>query len=336
VKASIQDVAREAGVSVSTVSRTLSKPDLVLPGTRDKVLEAARKLEYHTSRSAAALKSGQSFRIALLISARINTWFNSSVFAGLDAVLHSRGYDISVFPMSNADNRHEFFEELPVRRNADAVIVNSFNIEPEEVRKLKHMGVPIIGINIPSTQGFDASISIDDEQAMRMAVDHLLSLGHRRIAYAYALPGSDSGLRFSADSRLNGFLSACAAEPQAIAEPIVLGRHDDSADTVISFIAGAASPPTAICFQDDDFALPALFRLRQYGHRVPQDISLIGFDDIPFAQSIGLTTLRQDPFQLGKRAAEQTLDAISGATAELRFETQRVQLLLRETTAVTA
>lgn len=86
-KASIQAVAREAGVSVSTVSRTFAKPDLVLPETRDRVMAAAEKLDYSVSRSAAALKSGQSFRIALLASETIASWFNSNIFAGLDSAL---------------------------------------------------------------------------------------------------------------------------------------------------------------------------------------------------------------------------------------------------------
>ena len=124
-KASIQAVAREAGVSVSTVSRTFAKPDLVLPETRDRVMTAAEKLDYSVSRSAAALKSGQSFRIALLASETITTWFNANIFAGLDSALRPSGYDTVPYPMRNAAERHDFFADLPVRRNADAVIVSS-------------------------------------------------------------------------------------------------------------------------------------------------------------------------------------------------------------------
>lgn len=126
-KASIQAVAREAGVSVSTVSRTFAKPDLVLPETRDRVMTAAEKLDYSVSRSAAALKSGQSFRIALLASETITTWFNANIFAGLDSALRPSGYDTVPYPMRNAAERHDFFADLPVRRNGRmAVIVSSF------------------------------------------------------------------------------------------------------------------------------------------------------------------------------------------------------------------
>ena len=114
-KASIQAVAREAGVSVSTVSRTFAKPDLVLPETRDRVMTAAEKLDYSVSRSAAALKSGQSFRIALLASETITTWFNANIFAGLDSALRPSGYDTVPYPMRNSAERHDFFADLPVQ-----------------------------------------------------------------------------------------------------------------------------------------------------------------------------------------------------------------------------
>lgn len=143
-KASIQAVAKEAGVSVSTVSRTFAKPNLVLPKTRDRVLAAARKLDFQVSRSAAALKSGQSFRIALLHADTIAVWFNANVFRGLNSVFGPAGYDISVYGLSNARERHDFFTELPVRRNVDAVIVCSFDIDPDEVSRLKDVNVPLI------------------------------------------------------------------------------------------------------------------------------------------------------------------------------------------------
>lgn len=211
-KASIQAVAKEAGVSVSTVSRTFAKPDLVLPETRDRVMAAAEKLDYSVSRSAAALKSGQSFRIALLASETIASWFNSNIFAGLDSALRPSGYDTVPYPMRNAAERHDFFADLPVRRNADAVIVSSFDIEPAEVERLKHMHVPIVGINIPSTDGFDAGVSIDDYAATRSAIEHLIALGHRHIAFVGSAP-TETNMRYSAEARLQGVIDAAAAHP---------------------------------------------------------------------------------------------------------------------------
>ena len=131
---SIQDVAREAGVSISTVSRSFTRPDLVSAKTRERVLAIADKLNFSLSRSAAALKSGRSLRIAVLMSGHIRLWFTASVIEGLNEVLHTQGYDISVFQISSIEERKEFFEMLPVRRNADAVIVASFDIDNNGLR----------------------------------------------------------------------------------------------------------------------------------------------------------------------------------------------------------
>ena len=135
---SIQDVAREAGVSISTVSRSFTRPDLVSAKTRERVLAIADKLNFSLSRSAAALKSGRSLRIAVLMSGHIRLWFTASVIEGLNEVLHTQGYDISVFQISSIEERKEFFEMLPVRRNADAVIVASFDIDNNEIAQPTH------------------------------------------------------------------------------------------------------------------------------------------------------------------------------------------------------
>ena len=100
-KAGIRDVAREAGVSISTVSRAFTKPQLVSQATRDRVMAAANKLDFNISRSAMALKSGQTYRVALLMSEGITSWFNAEVFAGIDDVMHGKGYDISLYQHIN-------------------------------------------------------------------------------------------------------------------------------------------------------------------------------------------------------------------------------------------
>lgn len=310
-KASIQAVAREAGVSVSTVSRTFAKPDLVLPETRDRVMAAAEKLDYSVSRSAAALKSGQSFRIALLASETIASWFNSNIFAGLDSALRPSGYDTVPYPMRNAAERHDFFADLPVRRNADAVIVSSFDIEPAEVERLKHMHVPIVGINIPSTDGFDAGVSIDDYAATRSAIEHLIALGHRHIAFVGSAP-TETNMRYSAEARLQGVIDAAAAHPGIELTPLSIQRGLGESNAALNAVLNAFPSITAFCFEDDEMAAPVLYRLRQYGRRVPQDISIIGFDDSTLSAAVGLTTLHQDPFAMGATAGHMVLDAIAG------------------------
>ena len=137
MKSSIQDVAQLAHVSISTVSRSFTRPDLVSKATRDKVMKAADELNFSISRSAAALKTGRALRIAVLVSGRLNLWFSSSIIEGLNQIFHDEGYDISIYQMSSIEERREFFDMLPVRRNVDAVIVISFDIDANEIEQLK-------------------------------------------------------------------------------------------------------------------------------------------------------------------------------------------------------
>ena len=263
MKASIQAVAAEAGVSISTVSRTFAKPNLVLPETRSKVMAAAEKLDYRISRSAAALKTGQSFRVALLMSDPISTWFNSNTYAGLDSVLHPAGYDIPIFEMADAHDRHEFFATLPVRRNVDAVIVNSFNIVPEEVEKLSNMKVPIVGINIPSINGFNATVSIDDRQAMHVAVEHLFSMGHRRIAYAYETSNDNNqNMVFSAEARLHGLMETAEKRKMTV-ERIAIRNYEDATNTILNSLLTMDPAPTALYCESDELALPVIYNAMQ-------------------------------------------------------------------------
>lgn len=331
MKSTIQDVAEKAGVSVSTVSRSFTRPELVSGKTRNRVLEVAEQLDFRISRSAAALKSGQSLRIAMLISDSITKWFNSHVFEGLNDVLQDAGYDISIYSMNTFEARNRFFSNLPVRRNADAIVVCSFNIEPKEIAKLGNMDVPIVGINIPTTKQFDAAVNVDDHDSMKLAVNHLIGLGHRRIAFVRA--GHGSPFQYRADERLEGFVDACkkaniADQSTAIQCP----PGQDVSNSALSQLLALNPAPTAVCCQTDELAIPVLYRIRRYGRRVPEDLSVIGFDDSTYSRQIGLTTIKQDPYSMGRAAAKEVLELIAGREPSNRFQMFPTRLILRDTT----
>lgn len=207
-RAGIREVSKAAGVSISTVSRAFTRPELVSERTRRKVLETADKLDFNISRSATSLKSGQSYRVAMLMNEEITSWFNTEVFAGIESVMHNAGYDVSLFQhVDTAENRRDFFTNLPVRRNVDAVFVTSFGVEPKEIQQLKRIHVPIIGINTPTQNGFDATISIDDEDGMFTAAQHLINLGHKNIVYVCS--DAVDSINSSIDARGQGFIRAC-------------------------------------------------------------------------------------------------------------------------------
>ena len=332
---SIQDVAREAGVSISTVSRSFTRPDLVSAKTRERVLAIADKLNFSLSRSAAALKSGRSLRIAVLMSGHIRLWFTASVIEGLNEVLHTQGYDISVFQISSIEERKEFFEMLPVRRNADAVIVASFDIDNNEIAQLASVGVPIVGINSvePEARGFTAAVNIDDVQGSTLAARHLINLGHRRITYIST--NREVSLSFSVQSRFDSFTACCRRE--GIEPQVIVCKVDDDGryeiSDVVNQLISQDEMPTAIACQEDGIALPLMFQLERNGFSVPGDVSLIGYDDSFYTGDIGLTTIRQDPVEMARVAARMTLDLIDEKPIEQPYIVFPAQLKVRSSTS---
>ena len=320
---SIQDVAREAGVSISTVSRSFTRPDLVSAKTRERVLAIADKLNFSLSRSAAALKSGRSLRIAVLMSGHIRLW------------LHTQGYDISVFQISSIEERKEFFEMLPVRRNADAVIVASFDIDNNEIAQLASVGVPIVGINSvePEARGFTAAVNIDDVQGSTLAARHLINLGHRRITYIST--NREVSLSFSVQSRFDSFTACCRRE--GIEPQVIVCKVDDDGryeiSDVVNQLISQDEMPTAIACQEDGIALPLMFQLERNGFSVPGDVSLIGYDDSFYTGDIGLTTIRQDPVEMARVAARMTLDLIDEKPIEQPYIVFPAQLKVRSSTS---
>ncbi|WP_018143825.1 LacI family DNA-binding transcriptional regulator [Alloscardovia criceti] len=331
----IQDVARVAGVSASTVSRAFTRPDLVSAKTRENILKVASELHFSLSRSAAALKSGKSLRVALLMSGKMNLWFISSILEGLNEVLHARGYDVSVYQISSTEERKEFFDTLPLRRNADAVIVSSFAIAEDEVTLLNSIGIPIVGINADNSKelGLTAATNIDDVHGSELAARHLLQLGHKDIVYVSTHRAVS--LHFSVQTRIQTFTEYCARQgisvtniPCEITED---GKYQIS--HVASEIMSLSHLPTAIACQEDGIAIPLQFQLERSGLNIPRDVSMIGFDDSFYAEDLGLTTIRQRPIEIGKKAAHMTLDLMDSKELEENFAIETAQLIIRSSTA---
>lgn len=332
MNASIQDVAQAAHVSISTVSRSFTRPELVSAATREKVLRIAEELNFSTSRSAAALTTGRAMRVALLMSDHIRLWFSASVIEGLNQVLHAEGYDISIFQISSIEERRDFFEMLPVRRNADAVIVASFDADETEIAQLASANVPIIGINsvMPRELGFTAAVNIDDTQGSILAARHLINLGHRDIAYVRT--NRDVSLHFSVQQRFDSFMECCAGS--GISPTVIVAQEGpDRIRRVLTDLMSLERMPTAIACQEDGIAVPLIFQLERSGYEVPNDISVIGYDNSFYANDIGLTTIAQDPIEMAKMAAEMTVKLIEGEKPEHLFRMIPAELVVRSSTA---
>lgn len=311
----IDDVAKAAGVSTFTVSRALRGKDHVAAKTRDKVLKAAKDLNYTASRSAAALASGRTNRIALLARETIAGWFMGELYEGLYDELSRAHYDLMLYRAGSTQERSDFFTNLPANRNADALIVSGFSATDEEADILAGMGMPIVSVNSPYISCCQASVAIDDEAAEAMAVRYLAALGHRRFCYIGRVEPL-SGTAWGFDARARGYkdeiaslgLTDCGIHHIDIREP-------QSAKQVIATMLAQpqSQRPTAICVWSDHYALRVVHELHEAGVRIPEDMSVFGFDGSDVADAIGLSTMVPTPPRtMGRIAARKALDLVEG------------------------
>ncbi|MFU0557866.1 LacI family DNA-binding transcriptional regulator [Gardnerella vaginalis] len=330
-KTSICDVATLAGVSIATVSRTFAHPEKVSASTRAKVMRAAEQMEFTVSRTAGELKTGRSYRITLLIGSSKIEWFSSAIIEGLNNVLQKNGYDLVIYLLEEVEQRKTFFKELPLRANTDAIIVSSFDISNSEAEQLQRINVPIVGINCTASKVLSASIGIDDALGIKLAIQHLATLGHRRLLYVYE--HFCSPFHFSSSRRITSFENVCRNIEGMQWKVLPIDTKDDPINATLSEIFAQDNPPTAICFHQDSTAMPFLFRLQKLGIRVPEDLSIIGFDNGTYAKEAELTTIRQNPKIMAEQAGNIAISLIEGKPVARRHITAPLQLIIRKSTA---
>lgn len=313
--ASIEDVARRAGVSIATVSRSLRGLPEVAAGTRDRVLAAARELDYVASPFAARLASGRTFTVGVVVPF-VDRWFFSTVLGAVEAELGGGGLDLLLYNLSNAAGRQRFFTVLPVRKRVDAVLVVSLDLTPPEIDALRGLRVPVgvVGGEVP---GF-FNTRIDDVAGARTAVEHLIGLGHRRIGLIGG--DTDDPMRFTPPLyRRDGYLAALARAGIEVDPTLeALGYFTpEGGEAAMRTLLDLDDQPTAVFAESDEMAYGAIRAIRRRGLRVPEDIAVIGFDDHAAAEFMDLSTVRQPVAAQGAAVAKAILATISGSTTFL-------------------
>jgi LacI family repressor for deo operon, udp, cdd, tsx, nupC, and nupG len=308
VAASIEDVARLAGVSIATVSRALRGLPDVAQATRERVLDAARQLDYVASPFAARLASGRTATVGVVVPF-VNRWFFAEVIDTVETALRKHGFDLLLYNLGDQDGRARFFDVMPMRKRVDAVLVSSLVLADEEISALDSLHCPIglLGFDHP---GF-LSTRIDDVGSARTAVNHLLERGHRQIALIGG--DTDDPMRFTPPlHRQDGYheaLRSAGIEPDPALEALgyfTIGRE------ACERLLAAPDRPTAIFAESDEMAYGALWTLRRNGLRVPEDVAVIGFDDHAVAAVMDLSTMRQPVAEQALDVSSRLLAAIAG------------------------
>lgn len=324
------DVARLAGVSVATVSRALNDAAGVSETTRLRIKQLARDLSYVVSPDASRLSRGSTSRVAVVVPG-ITTWFYSAMLSGIVTELHRADVDVLLYQVSSDRERHRFFEELPARRQVDAVIVIAFPVTDEERLRLDLLGVTIVVAGGAISDY--PHVRVDDVAAAGQAVNHLVHSGHERIGMINSAGLWD--LPFNAPGeRLRGFRSALADAGLPIIEQLVVDLPwsntlgAEGMDRLLSI----DRPPTAVFAFSDEIAIGALRSLRRSGIAVPQGISVIGIDDHPMAELTDLTTVHQPVVSQGVAAGRMALDIMQGRSVDSRHLVLATHLVVRGTT----
>lgn len=328
-KVTLVDIARMAGVGVGTASRALSNAKNVAPATRERVLRVAEANHYVVSPEASRLAKGNTGRVALVVP-HLSRWFFGAVVEGLGSVLRGAELDILLYQVGDMADRQDFFDRLPARRKVDAVVVIGFQVEDAERTRLETMGVHIVAAG--GQWAAYPSVHIDDHEASRQAVDHLLHLGHTRIGMLEALDPDQPGLSSTRSPAYYEALERAGIEvdPTLVMTAPWGGEHGAAS---MGRLLGHPNPPTAVFAHSDEVALGAMRTLRRAGLRPGADISVVGIDDHPLAELSDLTTVRQNPEEQGVIAARILLALLEGRPAPEVSTAPPTELIVRGSTA---
>jgi len=330
--ATIQDVARDAGVSTATVSRVLSAPELVAEATRARVMAAVTSLGYQPNFAAKSLRTLRTEKILVTVPDISNPFF-SQVIRGVEEAARAAGYSVLLGDTRHEAEREEEYAAMLRRREADGLIFLGHRL-PETLAGM----VAKLGPRTPIVNGCEFSpelgvsgAHIDNERAATEAMEHLYGLGHDRVGVITGPLASP----LSRD-RLAGVRTAAERHGRVGGLQVVTGDFsiESGLDQAGALLDAAPRPTALFCFSDE-MAMGALEAIRRRGLKCPHDVSLVGFDDIRFAPYLDppLTTVSQPMDQIGHEVVRLLLDILSGRAEALQHVTLPHRLVVRGSTA---
>ena len=331
--ATIRDVAREAGVSTATVSRVLSRPEMVNVATRAAVMAAVEALGYTPNAAAKSLRTLRSGKLLVTVPDIANPFF-AQILQGIESAALRAGYAVLLGDTQHDEKREQQYATMLQRREADGLIFLGHRLPKAAaalVRSLPHGKAPVVnGCEFSPSLGVP-SVHIDNAKAAFEAVDYLCQLGHRRIGVVTGPMASP----LSRD-RLKGTMTRANRDKARVTISVAGGDFSiESGIAAGEQLLSGAKPPTGIFCFNDEMAIGVLHAARQHGLRVPDDVSVIGFDDIRFAQYSDppLTTVRQPMRELGEATVRLLLNILRGNVKDAVSVTLPHALIIRGSTA---
>lgn len=290
-KATIYDVARESGVSISTVSRVLNAPAKVNEGTRKSVLDAISRLSFVPRADAMARARQRMNRIAV-----ITPFFTEASFVqrirGVSQSLNPGEYELIIYTVKSLRQLEEHIDMICAGERVDAVIILSLNIPPDRIQVLQESGLPLVSVE-NSLPGF-SSVAVDNHRGGYLGAGYLMKRGYTLLAFAGERSSHDFTLE-STSQRLRGFLDALeATQTPRIEDFIYMGEiGDNSLIQWFSNLFSRAVHPQAVLCSSDLIAAKLIQTAGQLGKSIPRDIAILGFDNLDMAEYLNLSTVNQ-------------------------------------------
>jgi LacI family transcriptional regulator len=311
-KPTIRDIARLAGVSKATVSRVLNNSANVDPITRERIQRVIAEEGFVPDRTAMQLARGDRQLIGMLLPA---FWpFMTEVLHGVADVVEKNDYEIILYSAAGHKDFRSVVDRVLTTNLTAGLLATIYTHSPQHLITLARGGLPIVIVNMTATRLDMPWVSVDNAGGARMATRHLLSLGHERIAFLFPNPDLPCF-----HDRYHGY---CQALEEAGIEPDpMLALYDDGSSVkCLQEIQAMSAPPTAIVVGNDYLAYSVIIELEKLGWRVPEDMAIVGFDDVtpPYQNRIALTTVHQPFYEIGQCAAEMLLSLLDPRFAPSR------------------
>lgn len=323
----VKEIAAAANVSVATVSRALQRPEIVNEATRQRIHDVVKRLGYTPNALARNLRTARTRLIVALLPDIANPFF-SEVIRGIEQVAHENGYSVLLGETQGSLVREQAYADMVAARQADGIITMSPRVPAIPIQGR----LPVVNACEYVKDAQVSSVYIDNVAAAGVAVDYLAMLGHRDIAFIAGPPSSPISV-----DREQGFrLALQRAKLPAQAALVAAGDFSiESGERAAELLLSQGKPFSAVFCSNDEMAIGAMRALVSHGLRVPEDVSVVGFDDIRFARytSPPLTTVAQPKNALGREAMSMMLELLNDAEVPPRKRVLSADLVVRGSTA---
>lgn len=331
----IYDVAERAGVGIGTVSRVLNNSPHVRESTRQRVLQAIEDLDYHPNPMARGLGLKKTGTVGIVVPFFLRPFF-VEVLRGVDSELIRQDYNLILYNVEQKATKDYYLRKLPMRRRVDGLLLISLWLEDDDVRNLKRARLPVVLVD--SHHPDFGSVTVDNVSGAQMAVSHLIEQGHERIGLISGRLDDPFGFPTSRE-RFAGYRQTLQDHGLAFRKAYhQIGDFTaQSGRECMERLLAVDPPPTAVFATSDTQALGALRAIHETGRRVPEDVALIGYDDIEASEYMGLSTVRQPMFRMGQEGVRLILDKLNddANTDEPIHLNLPVEMIVRETSSST-